>query len=72
MEIKDAPTPEQKAFEKFMRFGKEAMNDVEQKSLTVGSNTDGGYLVMSAVSNRNHQESGADLRQFAKPRESAR
>ena len=46
MEIKDAPTPESKAFEKFMRFGKEALNDIEQKSLTVGSNTDGGYLVM--------------------------
>lgn len=39
------PTLEAKAFSNFLRKGPDALPEVERKSLTVGSNTDGGYLV---------------------------
>ncbi|MCQ0986495.1 phage major capsid protein [Jiella marina] len=46
----DEPTIEQKAFNGFLRHGVEALAPEERKSLTVGENTRGGYLVTSQFS----------------------
>jgi HK97 family phage major capsid protein len=42
---KAAPTIEEKAFGGFLRRGPDSLPEVERKALTVGANTDGGYLV---------------------------
>lgn len=40
----DEPSPERKAFESYLRRGKEGMSVEEQKALTVGNSAQAGYL----------------------------
>lgn len=39
-------TPEVKAYDKFLKFGQKSLQDAEYKALSVGSQADGGFLVM--------------------------
>ncbi len=44
-------TPEYKAFAKYVRQGKDALTIEEQKTLSVGDDTAGGYLVIPQIQN---------------------
>nr|WP_237718338.1 phage major capsid protein [Rhodovulum sp. PH10] len=67
-EVKKGPTLEEKAFSNFIRRGVESLPEVERKSLTVGSNQDGGYLVTSQF----QREIIKNLVQFSPVRQAAR
>ncbi len=65
---KKGQTLEQKAFSGFLRRGPDQLPDMERKSLTVGTNTDGGYLVTSQFAN----EILKNLVQYSPVRQAAR
>lgn len=67
-ESKDAPTLETKAFGGFLRMGADALPEIERKSLTVGTDTAGGYLATSQF----EREIIKNLVQFSPVREAAR
>jgi len=62
------PTLEEKAFIGFLRRGPDNLPDAERKALTVGDNTEGGYLVTSQFSN----EVLKNLVEFSPVRQAAR
>ncbi|MDO8323071.1 MAG: phage major capsid protein [Phenylobacterium sp.] len=62
------PTLEEKAFSAFLRTGPDGLPEVERKSLTVGDNTAGGYLVTSQF----EKEIIKNLVEFSPIRQAAR
>lgn len=67
-ETKKGPSIEQKAFSGFLRRGPDSLPELERKTLTVGSSTEGGYLVVEQFAN----EILKNLVEFSPVRQAAR
>ena len=67
-ETKKGPTIEEKAFSGFLRRGPNSLPELERKSLTVGTSTEGGYLVVEQFA----QEILKNLVQYSPIRQAAR